>query len=297
MPRSFKETLYSGDFVVTVEVGPPGMPPKGVDVSEIVDSLQPLKGRVDSVNVSDMKSSVMRLSALAVAHLLKDRGFDPILHFTCRDRNRLALQSDLLGAWALGIENILVITGEEVAFGDHPEAKAVFDLDSVGLLGSVKKLNEGCDLAGNELQSRPDFFAGAGISIRTESEEALKSEIAKMERKVTAGAKFFQTSPVYDIGSFEKFIKMVEHFRVPIIGGIMPLKSASMARFMNKNIDNISVPEELITEIESTRDRVKTSIAIAARLIRELKGICQGIYLMPAGWEKNIPAVLDAAGF
>jgi len=271
------------------------MPPKGVDVSEMVKSLQFLKGRIDGVNVTDMKSSVMRLSALAVSHILKENGFDPILHFTCRDRNRLALQADLLGAWALGIENILVITGEDMTFGDHPEAKPVFDLDSLELLQTVKKLNEGFDLAGNELQGHPDFFVGAGVNIMTGSEEALKTEIAKMERKVVAGAKFFQTSPVYDMASFEKFIKRVEHFSVPIMGGVMLLKSASMARFMNSNMPGISVPEELIAEMEKAKNRMTASIAIAARLIKGLRDICQGVYIMPIGWEKSISEVLDVA--
>ncbi|NVM24537.1 MAG: methylenetetrahydrofolate reductase [Desulfobacterales bacterium] len=291
----FRKSLSSGKFVITSEVGPPAIPPKGVDISQMLEFLEPLKERVHAYNITDLKSSVMRMSALAVAHILKEEGFDPILHFTCRDRNRLALQADLLGAWALGIENILVITGDDVTFGDHPEAKPVFDLDSLKLLDTVKRLNEGFDLAGNELQGRPDFFVGAGLNIMIESEGALKSEIAKMERKVMAGAKFFQTSPVYDIGSFEKFIREVEHIRVPIIAGIMLLKSASMARFMNKNIDNVFIPEDLIAEMEKAKSRVEVSMAIAARLIKELKNLCQGVYLMPIGWEKNIPAVLDAA--
>lgn len=292
---SIRKRLSSGKFVITSEVGPPAIPPKGVDVSQMLESLEPLKERVEAFNITDLKSSVVRMSALAAAHILKEKGFEPILHLTCRDRNRLALQADLLGAWALGIENILAITGDDVAFGDHPEAKPVFDLDSLELLRTVKKLNEGFDLAGNELQGRPDFLLGAGINLVTNSEGALKSEIAKMESKVMAGAKFFQTSPVYDIGGFEKFIKEVEHFRVPIIGGIMLLKSASMARFMNRNIDNVFIPEELIAEMEKAKSREKVSIAIAARLIKEMKRLCQGVYLMPIGWEKNIPAVLDAA--
>jgi len=291
----FRKSLSSGKFVITSEVGPPAIPPKGVDISQMLEFLEPLKERVHAYNITDLKSSVMRMSALAVAHILKEEGFDPILHFTCRDRNRLALQADLLGAWALGIENILVITGDDVTFGDHPEAKPVFDLDSLKLLDTVKRLNEGFDLAGNELQGRPDFFVGAGLNIMIESEGAFKSEIAKMERKAMAGAKFFQTSPVYDIGSFEKFIREVEHIRVPIIAGIMLLKSASMARFMNKNIDNVFIPEDLIAEMEKAKSRVEVSMAIAARLIKELKNLCQGVYLMPIGWEKNIPAVLDAA--
>jgi 5,10-methylenetetrahydrofolate reductase len=292
---SFRKNLNIGKFVVTSEVGPPTIPPKGVDISQMLELLEPLKEGIDALSITDLKSSVMRMSAMAVAHILKEKGFDPILNFTCRDRNRLALQADLLGAWALGIENILVITGDNVAFGDHPEAKPVFDLNLLELLDTVKNLTEGCDLAGNELQGSPDFFVGAGINVMTESEEALKSEIAKMERKAVAGAKFFLTSPVYDIGSFEKFVKRVEHFRLPIIGGVMFLKSTSMARFMNKNIDNVFIPEELIEQMEKTKNRLKTSITIAARLIKELKNLCQGVYLMPIGWEKNIPAVLDAA--
>jgi 5,10-methylenetetrahydrofolate reductase len=289
---SFRESLSAGKFVITAEVGPPAIPPKGVDISQMLDSLAPIRELVDGLNISDLKSSVMRMSAVAVAHILKEKGFDPILHVTCRDRNRLALQSDLLGAWALGIENLLILTGDEVSFGDHPEAKPVFDLDSPRLLGAVSRLNEGYDMAGNKLEGSPDFFMGAGANI---AEEGLESEMQKIEAKVMAGAKFLLTSPVFDVGDFEMFVKRAKPFGVPIIGGIMLLKSVSMARFLNRNVDNISVPETLIGQMEKSEDRIKTSISIAARLIGQLKNLCHGIYLMPIGWEKSIPVVLDAA--
>jgi methylenetetrahydrofolate reductase (NADPH) len=292
---SFRKRVSEGKFVVTAEAGPPAIPPKGVDVSQMLDSLAPVRDRVDALNITDLKSSVMRMSALAAAHILREKGFNPILHFTCRDRNRLALQADLLGAWALGIENILIVTGDDVTFGDHPETKPVFDLDSLQLLGAVSRLNEGYDLAGNELEGSPDFFVGAGITVMTGLDGDARSEMSAIEAKVVAGAKFLLTSPIFDIGIFETFVKRVEHFRIPIISGVMLLKSTSMARFLNGNVDNVFVPEALIGQMEKTENRIKTSISIAAELIRELKHLCQGIYLMPIGWEKSIPAVLDAA--
>jgi len=284
--------LETGKFVVTAEVGPL----KGTDTTEINEVAEILRGRIDATNVTDQQSSVMRLGSLATCHLLKERGLDPIFQMTCRDRNRLAMQSDLLSAWVLGIENVLAITGDLPSLGDHPQAKPVYDLDSVQLLWVINKLNEGYDMAGNELKGKPNFFAGAVVNPGTDTEAAFELQLIKMEKKINAGARFFQTQAVYDVDAFAKFMKRAKGFNVPILAGIIPLKSAGMARFINKNVAGVFVPEELIDKMAKTEDKTRTGIEIAANLAKELKDICHGVHIMAIGWEKKVPAVLDAAG-
>lgn len=289
---SLKPLLEAGKFVITAEVGPL----KGADTTEISEVAQLLRGRVDAANVTDQQSSVMRLGSLATCHLLKEEGLDPVFQVTCRDRNRLALQSDLLSAWALGIENVLAITGDLPSLGDHPQAKPVYDIDSVQLLWVIKRLNEGYDMVGNELKGKPNFFPGAVVNPGADTEAAFELQLIKMEKKIEVGAKFFQTQAIFNVDTFAKFMKRVEGFNIPILAGIIPLKSAGMARFMNKNVAGVSVPEELIDQMAKTEDKVRTGIEIAANIIKELKGMCQGVHIMPIGWEKRVPAILDAAG-
>jgi len=289
---SLKPLLEAGRFVVTAEIGPL----KGTDTTEIEEVADLLRGRVDATNVTDQQSSVMRLGSLATCHLLKERGVDPVFQMTCRDRNRLALQSDLLSAWALGVENVLAITGDLPSLGDHPQAKPVYDLDSVQLLWVINKLNEGYDMGGNELQGKPDFFSGAVVNPGANTEAAFELQLIKMEKKIKAGARFFQTQAVYDTDVFAKFMKRVEEFNVPVLAGIIPLKSAGMARFMNKNVAGVFVPEELINKMAEAEDKAQTGIGIAANLAKELKDICNGVHIMAIGWEKRVPAILDAAG-
>ena len=289
---SLKSQLEAGRFVVTAEVGPL----KGTDTTELEEMAELLRGRVDATNVTDQQSSVMRLGSLAVSHLLKERGLDPVFQLTCRDRNRLALQSDLLSAYVLGIENVLAITGDLPSLGDHPQAKPVYDLDSVQLLWVISRLNEGYDMVGNELKGKPNFFPGAVVNPGADTEAAFELQLIKMEKKINQGARFFQTQAIFDIDAFAKFMKRAEGFRIPILVGIIPLKSAGMARFMNKNIAGISVPEELINKMATTEDKAKTGVEIAANIIKELKGICQGVHIMAMGWEKKVPAILDDAG-
>jgi len=288
----FREALHANQFVVTAEIGPI----KGVDIQETIEDANLIKDRVDAINVTDLQSSVLRLGSMAVCHLLKDQGIDPILQMTCRDRNRLALQSDLLSAWVLGIRNVLALTGDHPTLGDHPQAMPVFDLDSVSLLKAIGRLNEGFDMAGNQLKGAPDFFPGAVVNPGADTEAAFEMQIIKMEKKIEAGARFFQTQGIFDLDLFEKFIKRIDGFKVPVLGGIILLKSAGMARFMNKNVAGVFVPEPLIKEMEETKDKVKTSIEIASRLITGMKDLCQGVHIMAIGWEKRIPLVLDKAG-
>ncbi len=288
----FREALHSGKFLITAEIGPI----KGTEIDVLLEDAELIKGKVDAINVTDLQSSVMRLGSMAVCHLLKDHGIDPIFQLTCRDRNRLALQSDLLSAWVLGIRNVLALTGDHPALGDHPDAMPVFDLDSVSLLKVISRLNEGFDMAGNQLKGATDFFPGAVVNPGADTEAALEMQIIKMEKKIEAGARFFQTQGIFDLELFEKFMKRIEGFKTPVLGGVILLKSAGMARFMNKNVAGVFVPEPLVKKMEVTKDKVKTSIEIAARLIKGMKDICQGVHIMAIGWEKRIPMVLEEGG-
>jgi 5,10-methylenetetrahydrofolate reductase len=288
---SLREVLESGKFAVTAQIDPA----KGVDMTEFMNSAELLRGKVDAVNVSDQQSAVMRLGSLAGCCLLKQIGIEPVLHMTCRDRNRLAIQSDLLGAYVLGIENILCLTGDNIDLGDHrQQAKAVFDLnDSVSLLQAARGLEQGKDLAGRELKGTPRFFLGATVAPEA---EPIESELLKMEKKVKSGAQFFQTRAIYEPKRLETFMQQARRFGAPVIAGLMLLKSAAMARFMNRMVADAHIPDRLIDEMENAENKVEKSIEIAARLINEMKGICQGIHIMAVGWESKVPAILDAAG-
>ncbi|MDD5196152.1 MAG: methylenetetrahydrofolate reductase [Candidatus Omnitrophica bacterium] len=287
---TFKEKLQSGKFAVTSEIGPP----KGIDTKQLLEDAELIRTRVDAINVTDLQSSVMRLGSLAVCFLLKQKGFEPIYQLTCRDRNRLALQSDILSAGALGIENLLLLTGDHPALGDHPEAKPVFDLDSVQLLQVVQKLREGSDMQGNKLIGEPPKFCmGAVVN---PGADPLEPQIMKMEKKIVAGAEFFQTQAVYDLKVFENFLDKTKHLKTKILAGIVLLKSAGMARYMNKNVAGVSVPEDLIKEMEETKDKTAQSVEISSRLIKKLRPACDGVHIMPIGWDKVVPAVLDASG-
>jgi len=289
---SLQSSLESGKFAVTVEVGPL----KGTDTQEIKEIAELLRGKVDAANATDQQSSVMRLGSMATCHLLKQGGLDPVIQMTCRDRNRIALQSDLLSASVLGIRNVLAITGDLPSLGDHPQAMPVYDLDSVQLLWVINRLNQGHDMVGNELKGKPDFFPGAVVNPGADTEASFELQLIKMEKKIEAGAKFFQTQAVYEPDKFARFMKRAKEFKVPILAGIIPLKSVGMARFMNKNVAGVFVPEELIQKMAAAKDRTQTGIEIAANLAKDLKGICQGVHIMAIGWEKRVPQILDAAG-
>jgi len=287
---TFKEKLKTEKFLVTSEIGPP----KGIQTQQLLEDAELIRARVDAINVTDLQSSVMRLGSLAVCSLLKQKGFEPIFQITCRDRNRLALQSDILSAAALGIENILILTGDHPTLGDHPEAKPVFDLDSVQLLQVTRKLEEGLDMKGNKLEGKPpQFCLGAVVN---PGADPIEPQIIKMEKKIEAGAEFFQTQAVYDITTFENFINKTKHLKTKILAGIVLLKSSGMARYMNKNVAGVFVPDNLIKEMEETKDKQATSVLIASRLINELKPMCQGVHIMPIGWDKVVPRVLATSG-
>jgi methylenetetrahydrofolate reductase (NADPH) len=286
-----REALEGGKFVVTGEIGPP----KGVNIDKCLEDADNLRDRVVALNVTDLKSAVMRIGSMAVCAKLVERGLEPVFQLTCRDRNRLALQSDLLSAWVLGIENVLCLTGDHPNMGDHTEAKSVYDLDSVQLLKATSTLNQGFDMTEHELDGKPDFFLGAVV---TPAADPLEPEIIKMGKKIEAGARFFQTHAVYEPEKFKRFMDQVQQFKVPIIAGIVILKSAAMASFMNSNMAGISIPDSLIEEMAETKkeDRRKKAVEITIRLIRQVKPLCQGVHIMPLGWDELVPEIIREAG-
>ncbi|MGQ9508935.1 MAG: methylenetetrahydrofolate reductase [Thermodesulfobacteriota bacterium] len=288
---TFKERLESQKFVVLAQL----QPPKGIDLSDIYMNVERLRGRVDAINVPDLQHAIMRLGSLSVCALLKGKGVEVIFNLSCSDRNRLALQSDLLNAAALGVQNILLRQGDPPSIGDHFEAKPVFDIDLMGLLAAVKRLQEGYDLAGNDLQGKPQFFVGTEVNAATKG-HILDLEVMDMEKKIRLGAEFFLTNSIYDPTLLETFVKKVAHFHVPIIVGITLLKSVGMARYMNKHVEGTYIPDSLIERLMKASDKQKESIEIASELIREMKPLVQGVQIIPIGWENLIPSLLDQVG-
>jgi len=288
---SFKERLESGKFVVVTEL----QPPKGRDLSELFEFADLLKGRVDAINVPDLQNAIMRLGSLSVCTLLKEKGMEVIFNLSCSNRNRLALQSELLNASVLSLKNVLLIQGDPPSIGDHFEAQAVLDLDVMGLLGAAKRLQEGYDLMGNDLQGKPQFCLGTQINA-TAKGHVLDLEAMDMEKKIRMGVDFFFTNSIYDVSLFEPFIKKVAYFKVPVIAGVTLLKSVGMARYVNKHVEGASIPDSIIDQLMKASDKQRASIEIAGGLIKELKGLCQGVQIIPLGWEKQIPAVLDYVG-
>ena len=289
----FRQTLQSGRFVVTSEIGPP----KGTNLEPMLHHIDLLKERVDAMNVTDNQSSVMRYPSLGGTLCIKERGGEPILQMTCRDRNRMALQADLLFAHSRGVRNILCLTGDSVCVGDHKEAKGVFDLDSVQLLHAIRTMEQGKDLGGNDLDGKVDFCIGA---IVTPEADPLEPQMIKFEKKVEAGAEFIQTQAVYDLENFKRFMDRVRKLPVKILAGIILLTSHRMAIYMNKNVPGVFVPQNLIDEMEAAPKGAKVAkgVEIAGRMVRELKeeGVCDGVHIMAIGKEEAVPDILAAAG-
>jgi 5,10-methylenetetrahydrofolate reductase len=293
MVSIFKKALESGKFVVTSEVAPP----KGTNLEKMVHHIEILKDKVDAMNVTDHQSSVMRFPSLGGALLIKEMGGEPILQMTCRDRNRLALQADLLFAASRGINNVLCLTGDSVLLGDHKEAKSVFDLDSCQLLAMIKSLEKGKDLGGNQLEGAVSFCAGA---IVTPEANPLEPQLIKYEKKIEAGAEFIQTQAVYNLDHFKQFMAYARKFPAKILAGVILLTSAPMARFMNKNVAGVNVPQELIDEMASAPKggAIAKGIEIAGRMIRRIREekMCDGVHIMAIGREELVPEIMSAAG-
>ena len=288
----FEEKLESGEFLVTTEIGPV----KGAETEEMVHHIDLLKDMVDAINVTDHQSSVMRFPSLGGCLLVKERGGEPIFQMTCRDRNRLALQADLLLAHSRGISNVLCLTGDSVDVGDHKEAKPVFDLDSVQLLKMIRTMEGGTDIAGNELNGTPRFCIGA--SVHPEA-DFIEPQLIKFDKKVAAGAQFFQTQGIFDLDSLRRFMQYASQFNVKILAGIIVMASAGMARYMNKNVPGIIVPQTIIDELATAEKGkgLQKGIEIAARLIKTIKeeNLCPGVHIMAVGNEGVVPEIMEAA--
>ena len=294
MATRFKEALNSGKFVITSEIGPP----KGTNIEKMYHHIDLLKDKVVAMNVTDHQSSVMRFPSIGGCLAIEERGGEPILQMTCRDRNRLALQAELLFAYTRGIRNVLCLTGDAVPVGDHKEAKGVFDLDSVQLLRTIRQLESGKDLGGNDLDGAVEFCAGA---IVTPEANPIEPQLLKFEKKVEAGAEFFQTQAIYDLDNFTKFMQYARKFTVKILAGIVLLTSARMAKYMTENVPGIFVPQNLIDELAAAPkgEALNKGIEIAGRMIAALKkdSICDGVHVMAIGREELVPDILTAAGF
>lgn len=271
-------------------------PPKGIDLSDVFAKAQALKSHVDAVNITESPRARMAIEPTAVAKLLIDRGVEPIVQFTARDRNRIALQSDLLGAAALGVSNVVFMAGDDPKNGDHPDAKPVFDLNSAQMLTAARALNSGRDLAGNELNGRTNLFVGATANPGAQD---LIAEVENTQRKLDAGAQFLQTQAIYDGEALGRFIEAGRFSDAALIAGIIPLKSGKMARWMNDNVPGIRVPDALIREMDAVAGdgdaELRVSMSITTRVIEAVKGRCAGVHLMMMGWEKHLPAFVAAA--
>ncbi len=293
----YREACESGRFVVSGEIGPP----KGTDVETMLHHIDLLKDMVDGLNVTDNQSAVMRLGSMAVSHEIVSRGGDAIYQMTCRDRNRLALQNDLLSAHFLGLRNVLALTGDHVSVGDHKDAKEVYDFESVQLIQCIKRMNEGFDWAGNELGGGTDFYIGAVV---TPESDPIEPQKLKFEKKIDAGAQFFQTQAVYDMDNFQRFMEyargVTEGKDVKMMAGLVVLTSVGMAKYMNKFVPGVFVPDDLLEEMASVpkEEAVKKGMEICARHIRFLidNDICDGVHVMAIGKEEIVPEILELAG-
>jgi len=287
---SLREKLKQGKFVITTELGPP----KGVDVSKALAEARAMGPHVDAMNVTDLQGGVMKLGSIALCRILIEQGIEPVFQLTAASRNRLAVQSDLLSAYVLGIRNVLLLGGDPPKVGDHPDAKPVYDLDTMGLFQAARSLKEGKDLAGKELEGAPrDLFIGGAANPVVDD---LETERQKIEKKIELGCEFFQTQAVFDSSLYEKFLSKAKSVKQPFLVGIIVLKSAKMAQFMNDHIPGIRVPESLIKEIDQASDKRKKAVEIAGRLVKTLKPMAQGFHIMPIGWGDLVPEILEAAG-
>jgi 5,10-methylenetetrahydrofolate reductase len=294
MARSlFEEKLNTDKFLVTTEVGPQ----KGTDCTEMLHHIDLLKDRVDAINITDHQSSVMRFPSLGGCLLVRERGGEPIFQMTCRDRNRLALQADLLMAHSMGVHNVLCLTGDCVDVGDHKEAKPVFDLDSVQLLHMIRTMEAGKDAAGNDLDGAPEFCIGASCH---PAADVIEPQLIKFDKKVEAGAQFFQTQGIYDLDSLRRFMQYASQFGVKILAGIIVLYGARMARYMNANVPGVIVPQATIDELAAAEKGkgLRKGMEMAAETIRAIidEDLCHGVHVMAIGKEGIVPELLEMAG-
>jgi methylenetetrahydrofolate reductase (NADPH) len=286
------QKIRAREFVITTEL----TPPKGTDLSDLFAKADALKAYVDACNLTDSPRARMAIEPKSVGHLLLDRGLEPIVQITARDRNRIAIQGDLLGGSLLGLDNYVFMTGDQPKNGDHPDAKGVFEWTASDMLRAARSLNEGRDASGNELKGGVQLFVGATANPAATDFEG---EVVNTRRKIDAGAQFLQTQALYETSVLEKFLDAVKPDGVALLVGVIPLKSHKMASWLNANVPGIRVPDNLLKEMDAVTgsDReVQTGIEIAARIIRTVKPLCAGVHMMAMGWESHIPAIIQASG-
>jgi methylenetetrahydrofolate reductase (NADPH) len=288
---SFQKRLSSGEFVVLAEMHTP----KGVNISRLVIDARRIKGRVDAIVIPDMDNGIMRMSAIAGGVLMQQQGVEAIIHVYCRDRNRMALQGDVLAAYVLGIQNLIVIQSEDMSNGDHRDAMPVFDLNEIDLIQAIQSLQNGKDLAGFELDGSPSFVTGCTIA-PFENDDALEDELKLARKKIEAGARFIITPPVFDLNKFNQFLSKAKDLEVPIIPTVFLLKSVAIARYIANSEPGAHISEELIRRIRKSPDRENEGLRIAGETIAALKNIAQGVVIQTLGWEHRLPAILDIAG-
>ncbi len=288
---SFQKRLSSGEFVILAEMNTP----KGIDSSQFVSNALRIKSCVDAVIVPDMDNGIMRMSALAGGVLVQQQGIEAIIHLYCRDRNRMALQGDILAAHALGIHTFIVVCSEEIVNGDHHDAKPVNDLDELGLLNAIRSLERGKDLAGIALDGSPSFVKGCDMA-PCPDERSLEAELRRAEKKVAAGATFVVTPPVYDVKRFAAFMDKAKELKVAIIPTVFLLKSVGAARFIATSDPAAGITDQLIQRIRKASDRETECVRIAGETVAALKTMAQGVRIVAHGWEHRLPSILDYAG-
>ena len=287
---AFADALKSKDFVILAEMETP----KGVDLSDFVDNARHLKGRVDAVVIPDMSHAVMRLSAMAGAVVAKQQGLEAVVQFSCRDRNRLGLQGDLLAVHVLGVNNVMAVSGEPVEMGDQLSAKPVYDLTPPQFLQAASALNQGKDLAGLELKGAPALVCGAKIEPWTSAPE-MEVRLGEARAAKAAGASFIILPPMFDLEQVDAFMAAAKDIGCPVLASVLLLKSVGMARYLNQNLAGMNISEETIVRIRRADDRPAECVSIAAEMIQALKSRCGGVLILTAGWEQRLPQILAEA--
>ncbi len=279
----------AGEFAILAEMEPP----KGVDVSSMVTNAMRVKGEVDAFVVPEMSNAVMRMSSLGGAMILQSKGMETVIQLNCRDRNRIALQADLLAAFACGITNVMAVTGEETSFGDHHQARSVYDIDLPELLRVITGLQQGKDMAGIDLSGSPKFLVGSTVNAGARG-MAAELLLEEMNKRIDAGAQFFISPPLFDLSNIQPFLKRVDPEKAKIIPTVLLLKSLGMARYMARNVDNVFIPDSLMARIQKSPDKVRECIMIASEMVATLKeeGF-SGVLISTIGWENRIPEILD----
>jgi 5,10-methylenetetrahydrofolate reductase len=280
-----KELFDAGEFVVTGEVAPP----RGTDLSGMHASVDLLAPYCHALNVTDNQGATLHLSSLAASRAILDRGIEPIFQQTCRDRNRLALQSDLLAAWSLGLENVLMVTGDDPRAGDHPHAKGVFDLDSTQLAGIARTMNEGRDMMGRELKGATGFYIGAAMFPEAEPWDV---QLSRIEQKIAAGVRFFQTQAIFDMDKLQRAVDAVRPMGAKVIAGVLVIRSPRVVTFVNEHLAGLMVPDHIAERIRRAEDPAEEAIALATEQVRDIRDIADGVHVMPLGLDAAVGRIL-----